>query len=674
VKLRTLLFCLLCLHRPLLSAQIIDFSAVRSAEQLRAGVQSFHRGFFNDAWISLEKSISYQPSNTLAQLWLGRAQWKSGYEQEALRTWRQVLGTGKGGPLVRDWVDVLSLRRGLGAELAGPSTWVVSSELDGTARGAYPFRRPTSVRPRADGSFWVAAFGSNEVLHYDANFRLLGTLRGGLAGFDRPYDVAEAPDGSLYVSEYGANRIARCDPRGDKLLTFGLAGSGNGALLGPQYLTIDRRGYLWVADWGNARVVRFTLDGTFVQAVTGIGGPTGIAAWEDRLYIADRQGRRVLVYDLNGNPLATLGVGTLQAPEGLSFSNSGTLLVADQNRILECDLEHETWTVRGDASAHARRLVQQASTVNGDILGADFDQNKILLLSDVTSLYSGLAVRVDRVNAVKFPEVYADISVENRYGRPVAGLMLSNFLVTENRAAVRSPSLVVANTQVKTIDVSLLVERSPALESMRGDAEQAAADLYGLVTQSGRITSISASDRPQREADFGQARLRFLRDSFQAPPSARWRFDLGARLAGDSLITALSGARRAVVFFTTGSLGQRPFSTYSLLEVAAYFRNSSIAFYPVIFGNQAPDDDLAWLAAATGGRVFASSTPGGMQEVVRTMQGRLGPLYTLRFTSVTPPDFGDRYIPLEVEVTVQKASGRDEAGYYAPAATGLPQR
>lgn len=673
MKSRTLLVCLLCLYAPLLPAQTIDFNAVRSAEQLRAGVQSFHRGFFNDAWISLEKSISYQPANPLAQLWLGRAQWKSGYEQEALRTWQQVLDSGKGGPLVRDWVDVLTLRRGLGAELAGPAAWVVSGELDGTAKGGYPFRRPTSVRPRADGTFWVAAFGSNEVLRYDANFRLVDTLRGGLNGFDRPYDVAEAADGTLFVSEYGANRISRCNARGDKLATFGGPGSGAGALLGPQYLAIDRRGYLWVTDWGNARVVRFALDGTFVQAITGVR-PTGIAAFEDRLYVADRPGKRILVYDLSGNPLATLGEGTLQEPEGLSFSPTGTLLVADQNRILECDVERETWTVRADASAHARRLVQPASTANGDVLGADFDQNKILLLSDVTSLYSGLAVRVDRVSSASFPEVYADIAVENRYGRPVAGLALSNFILTENRAAVRSPSLVVANTQVKTVDVSLLVERSPGLESVKDEAEQAAADLYGLVTSSGRIASVSASERPLREADFGQTRLRFLRDSFQTPPSARWRFDLGARLAGDTLITALSGARRAVVFFSSGSLGTRPFSTYSLLEVAAYFRNSSIAFYPVIFGARAPDEDLAWLASATGGRVFAASAPGGMQEIVRTIRARLGPVYTLRFFSVTPADFGDRYIPLEVEVTVQKASGRDEAGYYAPAATGLPSR
>jgi len=674
VKLRKLSVCLLCLCPSLLPAQTLDFNAVRSAEQLRAGVQSFHRGFYNDAWISLEKSISFQPVNTLAQIWLGRSQWKSGYEQEALRTWQQVLDSGKGSALVRDWIDVLTLRRGLGRELAGKSTFVVSAELDGLVQGGYPFRRPTSIRPRADGSFWLVAFGSNEILHFDANFRLLEILRGGLPGFDRPYDLAEAANGTLFVSEYGANRIARCNARGEKAATFGGTGSGPGLLLGPQYMTIDSRGYLWVTDWGNSRVVRFTQDGVFVQAIPGISGPTGIAAWEDRLYVSDKSGKQILVFDLNGNPLSTIGEGTLQEPEGISFTSSGMLLVADGNRILECDVERETWTVRGDTSAHTKRLVQQASTANGDVLGADFDQSRVVLLSDVTTLYAGLVVRVDRVNSVKFPEVSADISVENRYGKPVAGLGIDNFIVTEALASVRAPALAVANTQVSSVDVSLLLERSPSIETFRPDVEQAVADLYGYAVKAGRIKAISAAEKPVREADFGETRLRFARQSLQEPPSARWRFDLGARLAGDELITAVSGARRAIVFFTSGTLGQRPFMTYSLLEIADYLRNNSIAFYPVLFGNHAPDEDLSYIAAATGGKIYGVSVPGGMPQIVRDLAARVDSLYTIRFTSVTPPDFGDRYIPLEVQVTVQKASGRDDSGYYAPATTGVPSR
>jgi DNA-binding beta-propeller fold protein YncE len=664
--------CLLVLLPAFLPAQNkIDFKPVLSAEQLRRGVQAFHRGLYNDAWTALEKAVSYRPDDPRAMTWLGRSQWKAGYEQEALRTWQQLARMGKSSALVDEWVRVLQQRRGLGRELTGTATWVVASELDGTRGGTTMFKRPTSVRPRPDGSFWVVSFGSNAVLRFDANFRLLDTFRGGLEGFDHPWDVAESADGTLFVSEYGANRIAKVNGRGDKVAVFGRTGRADGLLLGPQYLALDSRDSLWVTDWGNSRVVRFALDGTFMQAITGIEGPTGIAAHEDRLYVSEKANKRVLVYDLNGNALGTLGEGTLDAPEGISFSPRGRLLVADGNRILECDPESEVWTVRGDTSAHTKRLLLQSVSPNGQLYGVDFDSSKVVLLADTTALYAGLVVRVDRVNAVKFPDVYADVSVENRFGRPVVGLNLDNFIVTEGHAPVAASAIALRNTDVRSIDVSLLVERSPGIQPFDAALSNAVEDLYRLVTATGRIKSISAAERPTREADFGETRLRFVTQTLRGAPTPRWRFDVAARMAGDELVTTVSGAKRSIVFMTTGDLGTTAFTTYSLTEIAAFLRNNAIAFSVVVVGRGAADENCQFLAAETGGAVYRLSDPGGMPQVVKDMVARLTPVYTLRFTSRSPAGFGDAYIPLEVEVSAQKITGRDESGYYAPPDTGV---
>ena len=223
---------------------------------------------------------------------------------------------------------------------------------------------------------------------------------------------------------------------------------------------------------------------------------------------------------------------------------------------------------------------------------------------------------------------------------------------------------------MKSSDIALVIQRSPDFETYRQDAVKAVADLYALATQGGRIKAISAGARPVREADFGETRLRFVNQALQSAPSATWRFDLAARLAGDELITAVSGAKRAIVFFTSGGLGNSAFTTYSLLEIAAYLRNNSISFSPVVFGSGTADEDLAFLSSATGGRVYSLTSPGGMPEIVRDIRARVGSLYTIRYKSPTPPEFGERYIPLEIQVIVQRVSGRDEAGYYAPVATG----
>ena len=109
-----------------------------------------------------------------------------------------------------------------------------------------------------------------------------------------------------------------------------------------------------------------------------------------------------------------------------------------------------------------------------------------------------------------------------------------------------------------------------------------------------------------------------------------------------------------------------PWRTYAITELAAYLRQNEIGFYPVSLGAGGVDEDLAWLAAESGGRSFSVNVAGGMREVFDAIRARETSRYTIRYTSSGDAEFGQRYLPVEVEVTLQKTSGRDESGYYAP--------
>jgi len=154
--------------------------------------------------------------------------------------------------------------------------------------------------------------------------------------------------------------------------------------------------------------------------------------------------------------------------------------------------------------------------------------------------------------------------------------------------------------------------------------------------------------------------------AFPAPAVATWRLDAGLRLAADGLIAASTGARRAVLYFTAGGAGPDPWRGYSVTELAAYLQANEIAFYPVYFGSAGVDEDLAWLADQSGGRPFSAGSAAGMREVVAALKARATSRYTIRYTSPGDAEFGQRYLPVEVEVTLQKTSGRDESGYFAP--------
>jgi hypothetical protein len=110
-------------------------------------------------------------------------------------------------------------------------------------------------------------------------------------------------------------------------------------------------GDIWVADgYGSSLVHRFDKDGTHLSTLTGDeGGGRFVcphAVYIDRrggkvpeLYIADRENKRVQVYDLAGSYLRTIGEAFLNSPSGFA-QWGGTLVVAElYQRLAVLDLD-----------------------------------------------------------------------------------------------------------------------------------------------------------------------------------------------------------------------------------------------------------------------------------------------------------------------------------------------
>jgi DNA-binding beta-propeller fold protein YncE len=128
-------------------------------------------------------------------------------------------------------------------------------------------------------------------------------------------------EGNVYVIERDAHRIVKLNPKLDKfLLQLGTTNEkGNDAthLNLPSGIAILHNGNMIVTDgYGNNRVILFDKKGKFIKQVAkGAGGPTdkgtGPGEWnlphklavdaKENLYIIDREGHRVEVFDRNLN-------------------------------------------------------------------------------------------------------------------------------------------------------------------------------------------------------------------------------------------------------------------------------------------------------------------------------------------------------------------------------------
>jgi DNA-binding beta-propeller fold protein YncE len=656
-----------------------DLETLQAEEQFRIGVQAFNRYAFNEAILSFERALSFRPGEALILDWLGRSYYRSGMEETALRQWRaaaQAYGwNSTEGMLLGSRVETVGNRRGLLPVNDDEVRYVEAGRYPGSYEENVYYRQPTAVLPLEDGSVWVVAYGSNEILRLDVNGLAIERKRGPLTGFDRPYDLVRSGD-RLYLTEYRGGRISVLNASGDWLSYIGSRGLGEGNLLGPQNLTVDEDGYLYVVDYGNRRVVKFDPEGNYILSFgreaqssrgsfPGLLSPTGIAARDGLIYTADGALKRIFIHDSNGTYRGELAIQNLTGPESLCFLSDGRLLAADTNRVLLIDPHSAVVRVLGTAGNSRLRITGAAMDANGNILAANFDAGEVSVLTRLDDMASGLFVQVERVEAGNFPQVTVEVLVQDRLRRPVVGLGALNFLVGEGGDGAPEQNFVSAAYRSPFVDLSILLERSPRTLSLREDLEAAVRDIGQVVAGGrGRLRSIiSAGVQPQREALDGAPPARGVRGN-AADYDSHWRFDLGLRLAATDLLAGEK--RRAVVFVSSGELSPAAFERYGLSELAAYLANNGIVFHTVLVGDAAPSEEIRYLCRETGGEVLPLYRPQGIRGTLEKLAQAPTGSYTLSYRSQLPSNYGTAYLPVELEVYLMERSGRDATGYFPP--------
>ncbi|MDR0601386.1 MAG: NHL repeat-containing protein [Treponema sp.] len=655
----------------------IGINTLEAREEFRLGIQAYNRCAFNEAILSFERALSYRPGEPMILEWLGRSYYRSGMEETALMQWREAgraYGWNSGpGVLLGSMIETVSNRRSFLPVEDDEIRYVESGRYPGVSDGTVLFRQPTAVLPLDDGSAWIVAYGSNELVRVDVNGVIHDRSRGPVNGFDRPYDLVKGPGDLMYLSEYRGGRISVLNLRGEWQSYIGARGRGAGQFIGPQNLAVDEEGYLYVVDYGNRRISKFDPSGAFILSFgrrdgifQGFLSPTGIAVRGGRVYVADGAQKRIAVFDRNGSYQEDLTAG-LSGPESLRFLSDGKLLAADTNRVLLVDTDTAVIRELGAAGNSRARITGADMDRNGNILAVNFDAGEVSILTRLDDMASGLFVQIERVSAEQFPRVTVELRVEDRLRRPLVGLQALNFLITEGGREAAGQTLAESGYRLTASDIAILAERSPAAAALRDDLAAAARDIAAALAPGQKIRSfVSAGDQPQRERidPLNPRTLEAAARGSAGIYSPRWRFDLALRLAATDL---LAGAKkRAVIFITTGTPGERAFENYGLSALAAYMANNGIVFNAVVIGEKAPQEEIRYLCRETGGKTLSLYRPEGAGELVRNLASVPSGSYILSYQSSLAADFGRAYLPVEAEVYLMERSGRDGIIYFPP--------
>lgn len=643
-----------------------------AAQEFRRGVQSYYRGTFNDAVMQFEKALGYMPNDSLILEWLGKSYYHSGMEGTAVKSWSKAVQNGYGGLLLKNKIEIVQDRRTGAFRSDFNAIYTEAGAFSGSYGEGMVFSGPVSVLPENDGTVWVLAYGSNDLVKLNINGTVVSRVTGPMNGFDRPMDLIRLEDGTMLVTESAGNRLCVLDKKGKFIKYIGKKGRAVGNLVGPQYAAQDSRQNIYVSDYGNRRIAVFDRDGKGLfcfgaarDDFAGLKGPTGIAVVGENVYVADNIFGGIYEFDLAGNFQRILvPEKTFQHPESIRVWNE-YLVVCDSNRVFSVDSGSGSVFENISAGNAPARLTCAVPDVNGNVVVSDVISNEVYVMSKMQELVGGLFVQIEKVNASKFPEVFVDVRVENRYRSAVVGLGENNFYITEQKRPVNKLKYLGSSSYSQFSDITLLIDRSRRSSEFGEQINAAVREIAASMKNRGTLKIVSASKIPALEySGKPSGALKFDVAALKNPVSDEIPLDLALRLAANDLVNAEH--KRAVVIISAGKVSLNAFEKYSLSETAAFLNNNHISVASVLLTQNACDEELDYIVSNTPGKEYYIFRPEGLSGIVGDLVDIPSGLYTFSYTSVLSTNFGEKYLPVEVEAYLLNRSGRDECGYFAP--------
>ena len=183
---------------------------------------------------------------------------------------------------------------------------------------------------------YVNSRGTHSIKKYDQGGNYLEDfISPGAGGLSNPEDILFHPDGSVLITGLSNQFIKRYNGiTGDYIGNF----SSGYNLAGPSKMSIGPDSLIYVTQWGETqnKVVRFNLNGAFVDEFTSIGAPKGLGhLWDENknFYVAlfgTGGSGTVHKFDSLGNDMGTfINSSVLNGPTSIWRNVLGEWLVED---------------------------------------------------------------------------------------------------------------------------------------------------------------------------------------------------------------------------------------------------------------------------------------------------------------------------------------------------------
>ena len=215
--------------------------------------------------------------------------------------------------------------------------------------GQGKYVRPHGMRLDQQGNIWTTDVNGHTVTKMNPQGEVLLTLGvHGQAGdwneatstrlLNEPTDLAIGLAGEIFVlvgHGRGVPRVLKFNPAGKLMTSWGGPGTGPGQFDTPHSIVVDDKGLVYVADRQNRRVQIFDGGGTYIKEWKYKGLPCGLYIAADRqLYMVSGFAGEILRLDKNGKALGATGqpgagLGEFGEAHYMTMDPRGVIYVAD---------------------------------------------------------------------------------------------------------------------------------------------------------------------------------------------------------------------------------------------------------------------------------------------------------------------------------------------------------
>jgi sugar lactone lactonase YvrE len=251
---------------------------------------------------------------------------------------------------------------------------------------------PAGLAVDGKGDVWVTDSGENRVVEYSASgkkLRQFGRTGSAAGQLNDPTAIAVDADGNVYVADTGNNRVEEFNTASKFVRSYSTADGT--ALDSPQGVAVDGEGDVYISDTENNRVVEFSATGAYVRSETsGLTGPEGLTLdasgdlWVANAGQYDEGGEQVAELSTSGSVLIQIGgdtssdLGGLSDPSDVALDTDGHVFIAepDYSLVDEFDVNGPYGNEFGAADLSGALAVALAP--NGDIYVADTGDGRIV--------------------------------------------------------------------------------------------------------------------------------------------------------------------------------------------------------------------------------------------------------------------------------------------------------